>query len=146
MKKILWQLFLCKDALISPKIMQLIQCPWGAPCLVHGPHDSQLSAATVIIPPFISVRARRRLIFSSGRFIINNSLNGVSFHLEGMSPCHGSQEDHWKGKISWKCHFQAKPDSILLEKCMRGFHEGAETGPRRGPGVFGGRMSLRCAP
>jgi len=37
-----------------------------------------------------------------------------------MSPVKDSQNDHWKRKISWKYHFQAKPDIILPEKIIRG--------------------------
>jgi hypothetical protein len=70
----------------------------------------------VISRPVISP-ARLGLIFSSGRFIFNHYLIGVSLNLEGMSPLKGSRDDHWKGKISWQYHFQAKPNIILLENC-----------------------------
>jgi hypothetical protein len=100
--------------------------------------------STVISRPVIP-SARFGLIFSSGRVLNKNYLIGVSLNLDSMFPLKGSQEDHWKGKISWKYHFPAKPNSILLENCPRGFHEGAETGLRRSPGVFGGRMSLNHA-
>jgi hypothetical protein len=36
-----------------------------------------------------------------------------------MSPLKGSQGDHWRGKIPWKYHFQAKPD-IILQKITWG--------------------------
>jgi hypothetical protein len=105
-----------------------------------GPH-SFLSAANGHQPPWLYPSARLGLIFSSGRFILNNYLIDVSLNFEGMSPLKGYQDDHWKGKISWKCHFQAKPNIILLENCPGGLHEGAETGRRRSPGVFAGRMT-----
>jgi hypothetical protein len=37
-----------------------------------------------------------------------------------MSPVKDSQDDHWKRKISWKYHSQAKSDIILQEKIIRG--------------------------
>ena len=36
-----------------------------------------------------------------------------------MSPLKASQGYQWNRKISWKYHFQAKPDSILQKKITR---------------------------
>jgi len=55
MKKALRSLFLGRDALISPKIMQPIQFPWGEQWLVQGPHHSHLSAARLISRLVISL-------------------------------------------------------------------------------------------
>jgi hypothetical protein len=100
-------------------MMQLFSPPGENNGLGHGPHHALLSAAMVINRLVISLRPPW-LIFSAGRFIFDHYLINVSLNLGGMSPLKGSQEDHWKGKISWKCYFQAKPDIILAENCLGG--------------------------
>jgi hypothetical protein len=124
MKKALRQLFLGKDASISPRTMQPISSPGEKMALAMGPIITIQARSTVINRPIIP-SARVGLIFSSGRVLNKNYLIGVWLNLDGIFPLKGSQEDHWRGKISWKCHFQAKANSILLENCLRGFHEGA---------------------
>jgi hypothetical protein len=82
------------------------------------------SARPTIISPWSYLPASLFLIFSSGRFILTEYLVGASLNLVGMSALKGSQDDHWKGKNSWKCHFQAKSDIILLENCPGVSYEG----------------------
>ena len=65
--------------------------------------------------------ARGELFSSSNPVINTNYCIAISLNLPDMFPLQGSQEEHWQGKISWKCHFPAKADSILIEKCSRGF-------------------------
>lgn len=119
MKKSLRQLFLCKDALINPKTMQpnnsleeKMASALARIILFSARPRGQRSATAWLNPS-----ARLGLIFSSGWFIFNCYLIGVWLNFAGMSPLKGSQDDHWKGKISWRCHFRAKPNIILLENC-----------------------------
>lgn len=85
----------------------------------HGPYHYSFPGNS-LQPSVGAASVRRGLIFSPGRFIIKQSFTRWLLNQAVMPPLQDSLDDHRQRKISWKYHFQTKPDIILPEKIIQG--------------------------